>query len=170
MGESLETRNPKPELCNLNPNQGGAHSRSNWVVFYLGILRLLWYSLWSKILSSFWGIIFYVRNIILLGSTTKKSLLNWFQALQDGAFAPWIREGRSGPTFQGLGGWLRSLRCSGASWSLRIRGFSGCRAQDFFGVFESVEWVQGLEDFGIRVFPLTEKFLRHPKSRAGNCF
>ena len=26
----------------------------------------------SKIVSSFWGIVFYIRNIILLGSTTKK--------------------------------------------------------------------------------------------------
>ena len=28
-----------------------------------------------KIISSFWGIVFYIRNIILLGSTTKKRLL-----------------------------------------------------------------------------------------------
>ena len=27
----------------------------------------------SKIISSFWGIVFYIRNIILLGLTTKKN-------------------------------------------------------------------------------------------------
>ena len=40
------------------------------VVFYVGIL---WYPIQSKILSSFWGIVSYIRNIILLGSTTKKN-------------------------------------------------------------------------------------------------
>ena len=40
-------------------------------VFYLGIL---WYPLYSKIISSFWGIVFYIRNIILLGLTTKKNI------------------------------------------------------------------------------------------------
>ena len=44
------------------------------VVFYL---EILWYPLSSKILSSFWGIVFYIRNRILLGSTTKKTLLRW---------------------------------------------------------------------------------------------
>ena len=34
-----------------------------WIVFYLGIR---WYPLHSKILSSFWGIVYYIRNIILL--------------------------------------------------------------------------------------------------------
>ena len=44
------------------------------VVFYLGIL---WYPIYGKIISSFWGIVFYIRNIILLGLTTKKTLLMW---------------------------------------------------------------------------------------------
>ena len=35
-------------------------------------MGILWYPLWSKLLSSFWGIVFYIRNIILLGLTTKK--------------------------------------------------------------------------------------------------
>ena len=39
------------------------------VVLYLGIL---WYTICSKIIPSFWGIVFLIRNIILLGSTTKK--------------------------------------------------------------------------------------------------
>ena len=30
-----------------------------------------------KIISSFWGIVFYIRDTISLGSTTKKTLLNW---------------------------------------------------------------------------------------------
>ena len=39
------------------------------------LFGILWYPLWSKILSSFWGIVFYLGNIILRGSTTKKTLL-----------------------------------------------------------------------------------------------
>ena len=43
-------------------------SLDEWFVFggYYG-------TQYSKIISSFWGIVFYIRNIILLGSTTKKS-------------------------------------------------------------------------------------------------
>ena len=51
---------------------GGDKMSSN--VFYLGIL---WYPIWRKILSSFWGIVSYIRNLILLGSTTKKPLRRW---------------------------------------------------------------------------------------------
>ena len=42
------------------------------VVLYLGIL---WYTICSKIIPSFWGIVFFSRKIILLGSTTRKTLL-----------------------------------------------------------------------------------------------
>ena len=45
-------------------------ARPNRVVFFLGIL---WNPMKSKTIFSFWGII---RNIILLGLTTKKTLLN----------------------------------------------------------------------------------------------
>ena len=38
---------------------------------------MLWYPVESKIISFFWGIVFYIRNIILLGSTTKETLLMW---------------------------------------------------------------------------------------------
>ena len=38
---------------------------------------ILWYPIQRKIISSFWGIVLYIRNIILLVSTTKKTLLIW---------------------------------------------------------------------------------------------
>ena len=36
-------------------------------------MGILWYPIESKILSSFGGIVFHIRNIILLGSTTKQT-------------------------------------------------------------------------------------------------
>ena len=41
------------------------------------LLGIVWYPIESKILFFFWGIVFYKWNIILLGSTTKKTLPNW---------------------------------------------------------------------------------------------
>ena len=67
----------------LNPNPASVGPGScaripniyMWGVFYLGILR---YPISSTIISSFWGIVFYIRNMILLGSTTKETLLMSF--------------------------------------------------------------------------------------------
>ena len=53
-------------------------SSSMGVVVYLGIL---WYPIHSKILSSFGGIVIFISNIILLGSTTKKCYSCEFQGL-----------------------------------------------------------------------------------------
>ena len=38
-------------------------------------------------MSSFWGIVFHIRNVILLGSTTKKTRLN-LAAVLEGFVAP----------------------------------------------------------------------------------
>ena len=54
----------------MKGDAGGIDSSSKEKYFYLGIL---WYTIYSKIISSFWGIVFYIRNIILPGSTTKNT-------------------------------------------------------------------------------------------------
>ena len=42
-------------------------------------MGILWYPTQGKIISSLWGIVFCIGNIILLGLTTKKTLLTWFK-------------------------------------------------------------------------------------------
>ena len=51
-----------------NEMETGGYLEVVCVVFYLGIL---WYPIQSQILSSSWGIVFCIRNIILLGLTAK---------------------------------------------------------------------------------------------------
>ena len=46
-------------------------------------MGILWYPIQSKMLSSFWCIVLYIRNTILLGSTTKRSTT---QVAMDGGF------------------------------------------------------------------------------------
>ena len=91
------------------------------VVFYLGIL---WYPIWSKIISSFWGIVLYIRNIILLGLAIKKthspaalkcfrtSFLQCFQSSQPAATYALVRNVARfrGLGFRGLG--FRVANCS----------------------------------------------------------
>ena len=48
------------------------------------------YPIQSKIISSLWGVVFHIRNIILLGLTTKKTLLMQKEHAAEDAQSDWF--------------------------------------------------------------------------------